>query len=81
MAEMILILERNAETGKQNLRVEYGSDADALPMEHEDAHRLAVEELVGRGRITIEREDEGTPELASESQPEQEREQLQSDHH
>ena len=36
-------------TGKRTLTVSYTSDADALPHEHEDAHRAIVERLVDGG--------------------------------
>ncbi|HEV8324199.1 MAG TPA: hypothetical protein VG389_21455 [Myxococcota bacterium] len=36
-------------TGKQELVIEYESEGDALPREHEAAHRALVEELRRRG--------------------------------
>lgn len=49
MAEMIIILKRDPETGRQNILVKLDSDPDALPIEHEDLHRRLVEKLVGKG--------------------------------
>lgn len=70
MAEMIIMLRRDPQTGKQNITVKLNSDADALPYEHEQMHRELVQKLVGRGldpedlgELIIERE--GTSEPAS----------------
>jgi len=49
MAEMIIILKRDPETGRQNIIVKLDSDPDALPIEHEELHRRLVEKLVGKG--------------------------------
>lgn len=49
MAEMIIILRRDPETGRQNILVKLDSDPDALPIEHEELHRRLVEKLVGKG--------------------------------
>jgi hypothetical protein len=52
-------------TGKRTITVSYTSDADALPHEHEDAHRQVVEKLFEGGlakpgdTIVIEREGAG----------------------
>jgi hypothetical protein len=49
-------------TGKRTITVSYTSDADALPHEHEDAHREIVEKLFEGGlakpgdTIVVERE-------------------------
>jgi hypothetical protein len=56
MAEMIIILKRDPQTGRQNVIVKLDSDPDALPIEHEDMHRRLVEKLVGKG---IKAEDLG----------------------
>jgi len=65
MAEMIIMLRRDKNTGRQNIIVKLDSDPDALPMEHEQLHRKLVEKLVGKGidpedlgEIVIERESE-----------------------
>ena len=65
MAEMIIMLRRDPNTGKQNILVKLDSDPDALPIEHEQLHRRLVKELVGvgldpddMGELIIEREPE-----------------------
>jgi hypothetical protein len=49
VAEMIIILRRDPQTGRQNIVVKLDSDPDALPIEHEEMHRRLVEKLVGKG--------------------------------
>lgn len=68
MAEMIIMLRRDKNTGKQNIIVKLDSDPDALPMEHEQLHRKLVEQLLGKGidaedlgEVIIERDSEGQP--------------------
>jgi hypothetical protein len=68
MAEMIIILRRDPQTGKQNVIVKLDSDPDALPMEHEQMHKQLVEKLVGKGmkledlgEIIVEREPAQEP--------------------
>lgn len=68
MALMTIRLIRNPKTGKQTVVVKLDSDADALPIEHEQLHRELVEKLVGKGlnvedlgEIVIEREAEAPP--------------------
>ncbi len=63
MAEMLIILRRDPQTGKQNIIVKLDSDPDALPIEHEQMHRKLVEKLVAAGQkledlgeIVVERE-------------------------
>ncbi len=52
-------------TGKRTITISYTSDADALPHEHEDAHREVVEKLFEGGiakpgdTIVVEREGTG----------------------
>ncbi len=46
------------ETGGKEIVVEYESDPDALPYEHEQRHREIVEMLVGKGVIGVQ--DAGT---------------------
>jgi len=38
-------------TGRKEIVVEYESDQDALPVEHEKRHRQIVEQLLGQGII------------------------------
>jgi hypothetical protein len=52
-------------SGKRTITISYTSDADALPHEHEDAHREVVEKLFEGGlakpgdTIVVEREGTG----------------------
>lgn len=64
MATLTLRLETDPVTKKKNVWVKYESDSDALPMEHEEAHRRIVAALIAggtvkaedMGNVTIERE-------------------------
>ncbi|ATB37123.1 hypothetical protein CYFUS_002544 [Cystobacter fuscus] len=64
MASLILRLQIDPSTGKKDILVKYESDADALPMEHEEEHRRLVDKLIAGGalkasevgRIIVERE-------------------------
>ena len=67
MAEMLIILRRDPQTGKQNIIVKLDSDPDALPIEHEQLHKKLVEKLVGKG---LDPEDLG--EIIVEREPAQE---------
>lgn len=75
MALMTIQLRRDPQTGKQNIVVKLDSDADALPMEHEQMHRQLVEKLIGKGldpddlgELIVERETTGesAPPIAQE---------------
>jgi hypothetical protein len=57
MAEMIIQLRRDPQTGKQNITIKLHSDPDALPHEHEQMHRELVEKLINRGLISAEELD------------------------
>ena len=68
MAQMTIVLRRDPATGKQNVIVKLDSDADALPIEHEQQHKALVEKLLGAGlnpedlgHIHIEREGATEP--------------------
>ena len=78
MAELILQLRVDPVTGKKDVVIDYGSDGDALPMEHEEEHRRWVDALLEGGtlaaaelgRIVIRRDGEETaldPELDPEA--------------
>ena len=74
MAEMIIMLRRDPNTGKQNIIIKLDSDPDALPIEHEQMHRELVEKLIGKkledfGEIIVEREGEAQPSRAREQRP------------
>jgi hypothetical protein len=66
MAEMIITLRRDPQTGKQDIVVKLHSDADALPHEHEQQHRALVEKLIEGGvlkaeevgKIVVERQED-----------------------
>lgn len=68
MAEMLIILRRDPQTGKQNIIVKLDSDPDSLPIEHEQLHKRLVEKLIGKGlkpedlgEVIIDREGEVHP--------------------
>lgn len=74
MAEMIIMLRRDPNSGKQNIIVKLDSDPDALPIEHEQLHRRLVEKLIGTGlkpedmgELIVEREPEQQPAAPSET--------------
>mgnify|MGYP006928178087 CR=1 FL=1 len=48
-AEIKIHLRFNKVTGKKDIIIEYDSEDDALPYEHEERHWELVEELVGKG--------------------------------
>jgi len=64
VASLTLRLQIDPTTGKKDILVKYESDADALPMEHEEEHRRLVDKLIAGGalkasevgRIVVERE-------------------------
>jgi hypothetical protein len=64
MAELTIRLRRDPETGKHDIIIDMESDADAMPHEHEQAHRAAVEKIIGKnnvGKVIIEREGDTAP--------------------
>lgn len=66
MASATIRLSIDPTTGKRTVTISYASDADALPHEHEQAHREVVEKLLEKGiakagdAIVVEREATGT---------------------
>ncbi|NVB40350.1 hypothetical protein G6O69_38450 [Pseudenhygromyxa sp. WMMC2535] len=54
MPELNIHLQIDPATGKKNLIVEYESDSDALPHEHEEEHRALVNALVEGGVVEAE---------------------------
>ncbi len=79
MAQLTIVLRRDPQSGKQNIIVKLDSDADSLPIEHEQLHRTLVEKLVGKGipaedlgEIVIEREPVSQPssKVAEPTEPE-----------
>jgi hypothetical protein len=72
MAEIVIKLIYNLETGKKDLVIEYESDPDALPREHEKRHREIVEQLIGRGVVSAEEVGDIRIERLRPGQPEAE---------
>ena len=60
MPEAILRLRVNPETGRREIVIDYTSDSDALPIEHEEEHRKLAEKVVdgGLGALEVRREQE-----------------------
>ena len=62
MADLILRLRVDPATGRRELVIDYTSDSDALPMEHEEDHRRLAEKLVDGGlanrKVEVSREEE-----------------------
>ncbi len=65
MASARIRLSVDPATKKRTIVISYESDSDALPQEHEEAHRALVDKLIERGyakdgdAIVVEREGEG----------------------
>jgi hypothetical protein len=51
MAELTLRLVIDPETGKKDLWIDYHSDADATPDEHEEDHRALVRRILSASDI------------------------------
>ena len=68
MADLILRLRVDPATGKRELVIDYTSDADALPIEHEDAHRQLADRVVDgglrSGKVEVSRASEAPAEPA-----------------
>ena len=47
MAEAVLTLRLNPETGEKTLVISYESEPDMMAFEHEDEHRAFIERLLG----------------------------------
>ncbi|MGN6107049.1 MAG: hypothetical protein ACTHU0_18225 [Kofleriaceae bacterium] len=62
MAELVLRLRVDPATGRREVVVDYHSDSDALPIEHEDEHRRlagkVVEGGLHSGLVEVTRETE-----------------------
>jgi hypothetical protein len=78
MADVILRLRVDPATGKRELVIDYTSDADALPFEHEDAHRQLANQVVEgglrSGKVEVARAAEpasepAAPEAAAAAEP------------
>lgn len=76
MAEITIRLRRDPETGKNDIIIEMESDMDALPHEHEQMHREAVEKIIGKnniGKVVIVRDDEKSPSAPVAAPPQEEK--------
>ncbi len=73
MAELTLRLRVNPVTGRRELAIDYSSDSDALPFEHEEEHRRLAEKVVAGikgGTVEVSREAEpGATEAPSADAP------------
>jgi len=62
VAELVLRLRVDPATGRREVVVDYHSDSDALPIEHEDEHRRlagkVVEGGLHSGKVSVRREEE-----------------------
>jgi hypothetical protein len=62
VAELVLRLRTDPATGRREVVVDYHSDSDALPLEHEDEHRRlagkVVEGGLHSGEVEVTREQE-----------------------
>ena len=75
MADIKIRLIYNLDTGKKDLYIDYESEDDALPIEHEQGHRDLIAQILGTagltedeiGDITVERVSPGLASPASES--------------
>lgn len=76
MADIVIHLRYNLETGKKDIYIDYTSDDDAMPIEHEQQHREFVGQLLGKGILTPDEMGEikvnrVRPEAAPQQQPQQ----------
>ena len=54
MPEVTIRLIPDPETGKKNIIIEYESDSDSLPHEHEEEHRVLIDKLIEGGVVKAE---------------------------
>lgn len=73
MADLVLRLRVDPVTGKRTIAIDYASDADALPIEHEEEHRKLAEKVMDGGlrndKVEVSREQERQP-TAGDKEPE-----------
>ena len=65
MGKLVLKLCKDPKTGIQELQVEYESDGDRLPFEHEEEHRRIVQKILGKTNL----ESEETKDLQIDRNP------------
>ena len=62
MADLVLRLRVDPITGRREVVIDYSSDADALPIEHEEEHRRLAGKVVdgglGNEKVEVTREAE-----------------------
>ncbi|MDB4954140.1 MAG: hypothetical protein JWO36_1709 [Myxococcales bacterium] len=62
MADLILRLRVDPVTGRREVVIDYTSDGDALPIEHEEDHRRLAEKVIEgglrSGKVEVTRETE-----------------------
>jgi hypothetical protein len=72
MPDLTLRLRVDPVTGRRELVIDYSSDSDALPFEHEEAHRQLAEQVVSGGlknpNVEVSREQEGGATQAPEAE-------------
>ena len=63
MADLTLRLRVDPVTGRREIVIDYASDSDALPFEHEEEHRRLAATVVNGGlenpNVEVSREQEG----------------------
>jgi hypothetical protein len=67
MPRLELRLRVDPTTRKRSIEVHYQSDADALPIEHEQGHKAIIERLLGRAAagVDVTRVEERGPSVQS----------------
>ena len=68
MADLILRLRVDPVTGRREIVIDYTSDSDALPMEHEEEHRRLADKVVDGG--LTQRRGHGQPRRRRSAAPE-----------
>jgi hypothetical protein len=89
MPEMTIRLIPDPQTGKKNIIISMRGDEDALPHEHEQAHRALVDKLINggilkaaeAGTITVERQEEEKQAVPPTSSGPQDQRQAQKSGH
>ena len=74
MAELTIRLVSNPQTGKRDIFIDYESEDDALPFEHESDHSDILEQLLGQG--ILDEDDVGSIKVGR-VQPNEQRQQQQ----
>jgi hypothetical protein len=81
MGDITVRFKFDTTTGRKEIVVEYESDSDATPVEHEKHHRQIVEKLLGEGiikpdesgNVRVERvKPQGKPNDPAPTQPQRE---------